>query len=127
MLQKYPEGMLDRFVTSSSLRLQKTENGLDNQVRAVQGEEEEGNYFVHTDDYLYWMYFSNCDPFYRGIYYTPSTQSSAPTNIGGSSGDGGDGGGDSGDTGGDVDTGGDFGGGGDFGDGGDGGDGGGGG
>ena len=93
MLQKYPEGMLDRFVTSSSIRLQKTENGIDNQVRAVQ-REEEGNYSVHTDDYLYWMYFSNCDPFYRGIYYTPSTQSSAPTNIGGSSGDGGDGGGD---------------------------------
>ena len=57
MLQKYPEGMLDRFVTSSSLRLQKTENGIDNQVCAVQ-REEEGNYSVHSDDYLYWMYFS---------------------------------------------------------------------
>ena len=120
MLAKYPDGMLQRFVASSSLRLQKIENSFDDKVSGVQ--REEGYYSSHSDDYFYWMYYSNCDPFYRGIYYTPSTQSSAPT--GGSSGDGGDGGEytDSGGDGGDGDTGGDFGGGGDFGDGGDGGD-----
>ena len=122
MLAKYPDGMLQRFVASSSLRFQKIENSFFDKVSGVQ--REEGYYSSHSDDYFYWMYYSNCDPFYRGIYYTPSTQSSAPTYSGGSSGDGGDGGEytDSGEDGGDGDTGGDFGGGGDFGDGGDGGD-----
>ena len=123
MLAKYPDGMLNRFVTNSSLRLQM--EGV-NDIKVSRVDREEGYYSSHADDYFYWMYFSNCDPYYHGIYYTPSTQSSAPTFSGGSSGDGGDGGGDSGDTGGGGDTGGDFGGGGDYGvgggDGGDGGD-----
>ena len=78
-------------------------------------------------DLLPWVYYTDFDRDYRRIYYTPSTQSSCPTNYGGSTGDGGadadaDGGGDimGGDFGWDGDAGsGDGGGGG--GDGGDGG------
>ena len=81
MLAKYPDGMLQRFVTSSSLRLQKIENGFNNEVSGVQ--REEGYHSPHSDDYFYWMYFSNCNPYYRGIYYTPANQSNAPTYCGG--------------------------------------------
>ena len=118
MEAKYPEGILDRFVTSSSLTMQKTGLGGDNDFKVqVQRDIKDSPL---SDDYFYWMYYSSCDPYYPGFYYTPSLQSSAPTATGGSSGDGGDGG-DIGD-GGDGDAGGDFGGCGDFGDGGDGGD-----
>ena len=125
MADKYPEGLLDKFVTSSSLTMQKTGFGGDKDFKVqVQREIKDS---PHSDDYFYWMYYSSCDPHYHGYYYTPSLQSSAPTGTGGSSGDGGDGG-DSGEGqadggGGDGEAGGDFGCG-DFGDGRDGGDGG---
>ena len=48
MLAKYPDGMLNRFVTNSSLRLQM--EGV-NDIKVSRVDREEGYCSSHADDY----------------------------------------------------------------------------
>ena len=85
MEAKFGNSMLQRFVTSNTLRIEKfVEDG-----KLLLRTEEGNPAWPLAPKVTQWMHHSNCNPTYRGLYYTPPIQSSAPAYGGGSSNDGG--------------------------------------